>query len=86
MDHIYENIDEYSPNKQGKILILFDDVICLDTKKLQPIITELFIRSKKANSSLIFIIYYFYYFYFCFAIVNSILKSTQYLIMKISIK
>ena len=27
MDDIYENIDEYSPNKKQKILIVFDGLI-----------------------------------------------------------
>ena len=27
MDDIYENMEEYNPNKERKILILFDDLI-----------------------------------------------------------
>ena len=27
MDDVYKNIEDYSPNKQRKILILFDDMI-----------------------------------------------------------
>ena len=27
MDDIYKNIEEYSPNKKQKILIVFDDII-----------------------------------------------------------
>ena len=27
MDDIYENIEEYNPNKKYKILIVFDDII-----------------------------------------------------------
>ena len=27
MDDIYENVDDYSPNKKRKILIVFDDMI-----------------------------------------------------------
>ena len=27
MDNVYENIDEYNPNKNHKILIVFDDMI-----------------------------------------------------------
>ena len=27
MDDIYENIEEYNPNKKCKILIVFDDMI-----------------------------------------------------------
>ena len=35
MDDIYKNIDEYSPNKKRKILIVFDDIIAdmLSNKK-----------------------------------------------------
>ena len=29
MDHIYENIEEYNPNKKCKALIIFDDTIDL---------------------------------------------------------
>ena len=27
MDDIYKNIEEYNPNKNGKILIVLDDII-----------------------------------------------------------
>ena len=27
MDYVYENIDDYNPNRQGTILIVFDDII-----------------------------------------------------------
>ena len=49
MDNIYKNIDEYNPNKKRKILIVFDDIISdmLSNKKLNPIVTELFILSRK---------------------------------------
>ena len=48
MDDIYKNIEDYNPNKKRKILIVFDDVITdmLSNKKLNPIVTELFIRGK----------------------------------------
>ena len=57
MDDIYKSIDEYSPNKKRKILIVFDDMIAyrLSNKKLNPIVTELFIRGRKINISLVFI-------------------------------
>ena len=57
MDDIYKNIEEYNPNKKRKILTVFDDMIAdiLINKKLNPIITELFIRAKKLNISLVFI-------------------------------
>ena len=46
MDGIYKNIEEYNPNKERKILIVFDNMIAdmLSNKKLNPIVTELFIR------------------------------------------
>ena len=57
MDHIYKNIEEYNPNKKRKVLIIFDDIIAdmLRNKKLYPIVTELFVRRRKLNISLIFI-------------------------------
>ena len=57
MDNTYKNIEEYNPNKKRKILIVFDDVNSdiLNNKKLNPIVTELFIRIRKLNISLIFI-------------------------------
>ena len=57
MDGIYTNIEEYNPNKKLKVLIVFDDMIAdmLTNKKLNPIVTELFIRGRKLNISLAFI-------------------------------
>ena len=57
MDDIYENIQEYNPNKKQKILIVFDDMIAdmLHNKKLNPLVNELFIRGRKLNISFVFI-------------------------------
>ena len=57
MDDIYKNIEEYNPNKKRKILIVFDGMIAymLNNKKLNPIVTELFIRGTKLNIYLVFI-------------------------------
>ena len=48
MDNIYKKAEEYNSNKKHKILIVFDDIIAdmLSNKKLNPIVTELFIRYK----------------------------------------
>ena len=56
MDDIYKNIKEYNPNKKLKILTVFDDIIAdmFTNKKLNPIVTELYIRGRKLNISLIF--------------------------------
>ena len=57
MNEIYRNIEEYNPNKKGKISVVFDDMTAhtLSNKKLNPIVTELFIRGRKLNISLVFI-------------------------------
>ena len=58
MDDIYKNIEEYSPMKQCKILIVFDDIIAdlLSNKSLNSIVTEVFLRSRKVNIPLVVII------------------------------
>ena len=57
MDDIYKNFEEYNPSKERKILIVFDDVIAdrLSNKKLNPIVTELFITGRKLSISFVFI-------------------------------
>ena len=57
MHKVYKNIDKYNPNKENKILIVFDDMIAdmINNKKLNSIVTELFIRCRKLNISLVFI-------------------------------
>ena len=57
MHDVYKNIDEYNPDKENKILIVFDDMIgdTIHNKKLNSIVTELLIRGRKLNISLVFI-------------------------------
>ena len=57
MEDVYKNIDEYNIDKEHKILIVFDDMIAdmINNKKLNSIITELFIRGRKLNISIVFI-------------------------------
>ena len=56
MDDVYENIDDYNPNRQRKILIVFDDMIAdiMSNKECHAIIKELFIRCRKLNISIVF--------------------------------
>ena len=56
MADIYKNIEECNPNKNRKILIVFDDMIdeMLSNKILYPVVTELFIRGRKLNISLFY--------------------------------
>ena len=57
MSDVYKNINNYNPEKDNKILIVFDDMIAdmIRNKKLNSIVTELFIRCRKLNISLVFI-------------------------------
>ena len=57
MDDIYKNIEKCNPHKKRIILIVYDDMIAdkLSNKKLNPIVTELFIRSRKLNVCHVFI-------------------------------
>ena len=57
IDDIYKYIEKLNPNKKGKILIVFDDMIAdmFSNKELDPIVTELFIRHGKLNIFLVLI-------------------------------
>ena len=80
MDDIYKNIEEYNPNKKQKILVIFNDIIAdmISNKKLNSIVTELFIRGRKLNISLVFRTQSY------FAVPNNIkFNSTHYFVMKI---
>ena len=57
MQDVYKNIDEYSVDKERKILIVFDDMMVdiINNKKLNSIVTELFIGDRKLIISLVFI-------------------------------
>ena len=57
MYDVHNNINDYNPDKENEILTAFDDMIAdmINNKKLNSIVTELFIRRRKLNISLIFI-------------------------------
>ena len=72
MQDVYKNIEDYNPIKKRKILIVFDDM------KLNPIVTELFIRGRKLNISIVFITQSY------FKVPKDVrLNSTHFFIMKI---
>ena len=50
MDDIYKSIEAYNPKKPENINFFDDDMI--NNKKLNPIVTTLFIRGRKLNISL----------------------------------
>ena len=57
MHDVYENINDYNPDKENKISIVFDDMIAdmIDNKKLNSIVAELFIRDVRLNTTHFFI-------------------------------
>ena len=78
--NIYKNIEEYNPKKKRKILIVFDDMTSdmFSDKKLNSIVTELFIRGRKLNISCVFITKSY------FPVPKHVrVNSTHYFIMKI---
>ena len=54
---VYKNINYYNPNKENRILTVFGDMIAdmIHNKKLDSIVTELFIRGRKLIIFLVFI-------------------------------
>ena len=59
MQDVYKNIEEYNLRKKRKVLIVFDDTIAdmINNKKRNPVLTELFNRSRK------------HFYYFCYTII-----------------
>ena len=57
MEGVHKNINDCNLDKENKILVIFDDMITdmINNKKLNSIVTELFIRGRKLNISLVFI-------------------------------
>ena len=80
MQNVYKNIDEYNTDKGHKILIVSDDMTAdmINNKKLNSIVTQLFIRVRKLNISLAFITQSY------FKVLKDVrLNSTHFFIMKI---
>ena len=83
MQDVYKNIEGYNPEKKRNVLIVFDDMIAdmIKNKRLNPIVTELFIRGRKLNISIVFITQSY------FKVPKDFrLNSTHFFIMKISNK
>ena len=79
MVDIYKNTEDYNSNKKRKTLIVFDDMIAdmLSNRKLNPIVTVLFISGRKLNISLVFITQSYFTVPY-----NKRLNPTHYFIMK----
>ena len=82
MEYSNDMQDVY-PIKKRKVLIIFDDMIAdmINNNKLNPIVTELFIRGRKLNISIVFITQSY------FKVPKDVrLNSTHFFIKKISNK
>ena len=80
MEDVYKNIEDYNPRKNRKVFIVFDDMIAdmINNKKLNPVVTELFIRGRKLNISIVFFTQAY------FKMLKDVrLNSTHFFIMKI---
>ena len=78
--YVYKNIEDCNPGKKRIILIVFDNMIVdvINNKKLNPVVTELFIRGRKLNSSIVFVTQSY------FKVPKDVrLNSTHFFIMKI---
>ena len=83
MNEVLENINNYNKNRDEKVLIIFDDMIAdiMRSEKFKAIVKELFIRFRKLNISIVFIIQSY------FRTPKDVrLNSIQYILMKISNK
>ena len=80
MQDVYKNIEDYNRRKTRKVFIVFEDMIAdlINNKKLNPIVTALFIRGRKLNISIAFITQSY------FKVSKDVrLNSTHFFIMKI---
>ena len=80
MHNVYKNINGYNVDKDCKILIVLNDMIAdmSHNKKLNSVVTELFIRGRKLNISL------FFYYPSYFKVPKDVrLNTTHFLISKI---
>lgn len=57
LDDVHNDINQYNPDRLSNVLIVFDDMIC---EVIPPKVSELFIRGRKLNISLVFITQSYY--------------------------
>ena len=80
MQDVYKNTEDYNPRKKRTVLIIFDNMIAdmINNKKLDSIVTEFFIRGRKLNISIVFIMQSY------FKVPKDVrLNSTHFFIMQI---
>ena len=83
IDDVYENLEDYNPTNKRRVLLVFDDMTTYmeSIKKLNSIVTELFVRGRKLNIAFVFISWSY------FKVPKTIrLNVTHHFIMSISSK
>ena len=54
LQDVFKNIEEYNLSKKQKVFIIFDMIaVMINNKKLTLVVTELFIRGRKRNISIV---------------------------------
>ena len=55
---VYKNINYYNPDKENKILIVFDDVVTdmIHNEMVNSVVTEFLIRGRKLNISIVLLL------------------------------
>ena len=83
MNDVLDDINNYSKNRDKKVLIVFDDMIAdiEYNKNFKRIIKEIFYRARKINVSVVFITQSYFR-----ALKDARLSSTHYILMKIGNK
>ena len=68
MKDVYKTIEEYNPDRECNVLIVFNDIIVaiICNNSVKQVVTELFIRGGRLHISTVFIFIYFLLFQFPF--------------------
>ena len=80
MKDVYKHIEDFNPRKKRKTLNVFDDMIAdmINNKKINPVVTELFIGGRKLGISIVFVTQSY------FKVPKDVrINSTHFFIMKI---
>ena len=83
IDDVLDNINNYNKIRDKKVLIIFDDMIAdiMRNEKVKAIVRELFIRCRKLNISIVFVMQSYFR-----TPKDARLNSTHYILMKIGNK
>ena len=83
MNDILEDVNNYNKNRDKKVLIIFDDMIAdiMISEKFKAIVKELFIRCRKLNISIVFIMQSYFR-----TPKDARLNSSHYILLKIGNK